>query len=303
MSNFKNIRKKAKDAILSEESHGIFDVDENEDILPYLIKSMINRYFEHNVGGSSAKLTYYLIFSFSPFLLFLNAALAYAELPTEDILYSLAKVIPSDAVDIISSYLNHIYTLRSKSFLILGLGIGIYSTARAINSLLSALSLAYRAPKKGGIRHTIIAVIFTVMIFIAFVFLLIAITLSKNILARIWSLFGFSYYLLDLWNMLRWFFVWVLTFFIILGIYRIVPYRRIRFLQALPGVIFAAVVWFISSWIFSFYVENFARYSVVYGSLGAIIVLLLWLYLTGIIIIMGGELNDALIYYKERHFN
>jgi membrane protein len=68
---------------------------------------------------------------------------------------------------------------------------------------------------------------------------------------------------------------------------------------AVPGALFSTFVWIIVSAVFSFYVTNFGRYATLYGSLGAIIVLMLWLYLTGAIFILGGELNAVLLRRRQ----
>ena len=69
----------------------------------------------------------------------------------------------------------------------------------------------------------------------------------------------------------------------------------------MPGVVFSLAAWMILSAAYSFYVENFANYSVIYGTLGAMIVLLIWLYLTAIVLIMGAELNDTLLVMREEN--
>ena len=80
------------------------------------------------------------------------------------------------------------------------------------------------------------------------------------------------------------------------------PNTRITFRQALPGTLAAAAGWLIASIGFSFYVERAAKYSLVYGSIGAVIVLLIWLYFTGVILIMGAELNHV-IYVMQQQKN
>ena len=74
--------------------------------------------------------------------------------------------------------------------------------------------------------------------------------------------------------------------------------RSIKLIDTLPGGIFATIGWMLSSTIFSYYVSNFGKYSTTYGSVGGVIVLLVWLYLSSIIIILGGEINGTLEYFR-----
>lgn len=68
-----------------------------------------------------------------------------------------------------------------------------------------------------------------------------------------------------------------------------------------PGAVFSLVMWLVLSFLFSYYVENIARYSVIYGTLGAVIVLLLWLYLASVMLIMGAEFNSVLMVLRKQH--
>ena len=104
---------------------------------------------------------------------------------------------------------------------------------------------------------------------------------------------------------------WVMIAFIFLFLMLfncIVPNLHLKFREVWPGALFSLVAWILVSWVFSFYVDNMARYSVLYGSLAAIIVLMLWLYIVSIILLMGPQLNHTLVVMRlyrmenEKHF-
>ena len=108
-----------------------------------------------------------------------------------------------------------------------------------------------------------------------------------------------------LWDALRFLIAAVYSFFFLVCIYYVVPNKRVTFHSAIPGALFAMLSWLLFSSGFSFYVQNMGRYSALYGSIGAVMVLMLWLYLTGIVLVMGAELNDIILslnesYEKER---
>ncbi len=90
------------------------------------------------------------------------------------------------------------------------------------------------------------------------------------------------------------------TIFILAALYYYTPSKRLRWRDVLPGAIFATIAWIIASMGFSFYVDNFNNYSRLYGSIGAVIVFLVWLYLTSIIVITGGEINALLVSSREK---
>ena len=86
---------------------------------------------------------------------------------------------------------------------------------------------------------------------------------------------------------------------------RVVPNLHLKFREVWPGALFSLLAWIFVSWAFSFYVDNLAQYSVLYGSLGTIIVLMLWLYIVSMILLMGPQLNHTLVvmrlYRLETH--
>ena len=90
-------------------------------------------------------------------------------------------------------------------------------------------------------------------------------------------------------------------FFVLSGFYYIVPSRRHPFKAAIPGAVFGVLGITAVTWVFSFYVTNFSNYSLLYGSLAAVMILMLWLQIIATILIMGGVLNDVLIDMNRKH--
>ncbi|MFR5402705.1 MAG: YihY/virulence factor BrkB family protein, partial [Clostridium sp.] len=103
-----------------------------------------------------------------------------------------------------------------------------------------------------------------------------------------------------LWNLLRYSIVIVVMIIIFAAIYRYTPSKRTDWSEAIPGAVFVTLGWITVSLAFSFYVNNFANYSRIYGSLATIFVLMTWLYISSIIIIIGGEINSVLGIRKDQ---
>ncbi|WP_288157567.1 YihY/virulence factor BrkB family protein, partial [Faecalibaculum rodentium] len=98
-------------------------------------------------------------------------------------------------------------------------------------------------------------------------------------------------FLLTLWQYGRFLIAAAIMTIALIILYRCSIPTRVPFKTLLPGIVFSIIAWVISSIAFSFYVENFGDYSVIYGTLGAFVILLLWLYLTGLIFLAGSEIN------------
>jgi len=104
---------------------------------------------------------------------------------------------------------------------------------------------------------------------------------------------------LALWDVFRYFIILCVMVLIFAALYRYTPSKRLSWREVFPGSVFATIGWVIVSVGFSFYVNNFGNYSRLYGSIGAVIILLTWLFLTSIIIILGGEVNATLAFDRE----
>ena len=103
-----------------------------------------------------------------------------------------------------------------------------------------------------------------------------------------------------LWSSLRFVIIGGIVFFPIAMMYGLAQESH-RMNRIWPGAVFSLVMWLVLSFLFSYYVENIARYSVIYGTLGAVIVLLLWLYLASVMLIMGAEFNSVLMVLRKQH--
>jgi membrane protein len=143
------------------------------------------------------------------------------------------------------------------------------------------------------------AILLTVaMVFVIVVALLLPV-FGREIGLFIFSNFGFSEQFLTIWNTLRWLVSGMILFIVFTALYFVAPNKRLHIKDGLPGAFAATIGWIVASLAFSYYVGNFANYSATYGSIGGVIVLMIWLYLSGMIIILGGELNALL--YKIKH--
>jgi membrane protein len=86
-------------------------------------------------------------------------------------------------------------------------------------------------------------------------------------------------------------------------VYMYVPNRKSKLRYELPGAIFSTIVWMVYSWAFSYYINNYANYSVTYGSLATIVIFILWLYVTMNIVFIGAEINVVLRKFAEYGYN
>lgn len=264
----------------------------------YVIANMLKRYKEHEVGATGASLAYFFILSIFPFLIFLNALISLINVSPEFISGNFATVLPDEVVEIINYYLDYIKKGPSKELFSFGIITTIFTASKAFSGVLIALNKAYKNTVKSGLHHIFVSIVGTVIFGISILVSIIVISIGNDFWIFLSNYFNLPGFFMKSWDYLKWLIVFVALFFSLGFIHYIIPNEKIKFKQTIPGTVFSISMWLIISYAFTYYVKHFSTYSAVYGPLGAIIILLLWLYLTGVIMVMGGELNHILIEKK-----
>lgn len=255
------------------------------------------RYFEDGVGRSAAALAYYLLFSLFPMLIFLNSVIGTLNISMPELMLEFERVLPADVQGIISDYLSYIGGLKPGTLLYAGLFLSVWMLTRSIGMLMSAVRRAYRVKTQTRFYLVVVPVLSVLLLLSVFIMLAISM-ISTQLLYKVDEYIRLPAGFIRFWGLLRLAIGPVYLFFVLTAFYWIAGDRNYRFRQALPGAAGSLIAWMLATWGFSYYVSNLGRYSLLYGSLGAIIVLMLWLYLTGTILIMGGELNDIIARHK-----
>lgn len=258
-----------------------------------VMRGVVMRYFQDRVPRSSAELSYYLLFSLFPALIFLNAAISMLHLSTDMLTENLNVVLPAQASEIITAYLSYIQGLDTKVLLYASLFLTVYAISRAVVSLMNSISRAYRIPQQ-GLANLALGIAVTVALLIGIVLFLVLIMISESLLLQISQYITVPGPLIRIWGTLRLTVAPLLMLLLVASLYAVVGHGHIRFWQTLPGAGASVVLWFLLTSGFSYYVNHVARYSLLYGSLASIMILMVWFHLTGSILIMGAEFNHVL---------
>lgn len=258
---------------------------------------LLRRYFDHHVARDSAALTYYLLFALFPLLIFLNNLVGLLAFDMERLLQVLSSVVPRDVLDLIEQYLIYISRVSSRTLLWFSLVFTVYFPYRAANALFLSVRKAYGAGLPSHfLRHQLRVLLYTLLLIVTLVLSLLVSTVGGRAIDFLSDYIYLSETLIRLWTSLRFVLLGAVLFAIIALLYALsLDGREARLGRILPGVVTSLLVWIALSLLFSLYVERAARYSVIYGSIGGIIVVLLWLYLTACTLIMGAEFNSVLL--------
>ena len=264
------------------------------------IALLIRRYFDHHVARDSAALTYYLLFALFPLLIFLNNLVGLLSFDIEGLLSELSTVIPRDVVDLLGQYLGYVSRVSSRTLLWFSLVFTIYFPYRAVNALFQSVRKAYAAGMPAqALRQQLRVLLYTLLFIIAIPLSILSSTIGRRVLDFISDYVYLSDRVIDLWSWLRFVLLGAVLFVMIALLYVLALDARSVRRGILPGVLASLIAWVALSMLFSLYVEHAANYSVIYGSIGTIIVLLLWLYLSATMLIMGAEFNSVLLDTKK----
>lgn len=245
-----------------------------------------------DVFGLAAQLAYFFLLSLFPLLIFLVTLLSYLPFSQEDLLGVIGDFAPGETKNFINTNIHEIVGNQNGKLLSFGIIGTLWSASNGLGAIIRAFNKAYEVKEsRSFVVARVMAILFTVAMIFVFIIALLLPVFGKQIGLYLFTKFGFSSEFIEFWNMVRWVLSSVIIFTIFVILYWLGPNMKVKCVQAVPGAIFATISWSVVSLGFSYYVNNFGNYSATYGSIGAVIILMIWFYLSGIIIILGGEIN------------
>ncbi|MDD7352922.1 YihY/virulence factor BrkB family protein [Peptoniphilus sp. AGMB00490] len=267
---------------------------------------LIYRIINHDTFSYGGSLSYFLVLSIFPFLISLINAINFSGILNPDYIFSLIKVLPTDIQNIVSNFLIEIQNSSSGSFFTISFVVGLFTASTAVFKLINIINLSYGfAEKRGFIKLRLLALFFTIALIIMFFLLIFTQIFGEIIYVNVMNYLGIKNEFFDkMWRIAKNAIpiLYMLITFVLL--YKFSPSKSgenmVTFKGVLPGAIFSTIGVIIASIVFGFYVTNFGKYSITYGSLGGIIIFLVWLYLLSIIILIGAEINSTL--YSMKNF-
>jgi membrane protein len=263
-----------------------------------LFRLSIWRAFEHDAFGTAKASAYSSIFTFFPALLVLGSVVATlnrGEVYLREISYALGTILPAGSSTALS-YLRG-STDRPVGLLISTSLFTVWSASGVIISWMDGFRRAYQLPKTWGIvQERLIAFSLVLMAGIPMTFSTVLVAFGSRIEMRILFLIGheFGPLILLLWGAIRWAIAIMTSVAVIQLIYHNAVPRTQPWHTVLPGAVLATAMWLISTALFGWYLQHYADYSVIYGSLGVGIALLVWMYLISLAVLIGAEFNAML---------
>jgi membrane protein len=267
------------------------------------LKRLYQEYENDGVADSAAALSYYFVFSLFPLLFFIVALAAYLPFVGNTVWTTLDRVrplMPGDAMAIIDTQAKLLVAQTHPKLLTFGLLITLYGASRGVDAVRKALNLAYDVKESRAVWKTE-GLAFGMTIGGAVLVLAAIAALVAGGSAGFWlaQKVGIATVYVFVWTWMRWPITAALIMLAAALAYYLLPDVKQQFKYITPGSVIGTLLWLTVTWGFSVYVAHFGNYSVTYGTIGGVIILLTWFYIAGFVFLMGGEANAILEHASE----
>lgn len=257
--------------------------------------ALVKKCIKNEIIISSNELTYKLLLAFFPFIIFLMTILGFLNIDSDLILEHVKDTMPQEVVNIIVIFIYEVIDRRNTTLLTISLFITLFSASSGFYVFIRCINRIYDSKETRNffvVRGISVCLVFLFAIGIIFSAGVTIFSSSLvNYLSIIFSVEIFNSYMISFSVILS---SILILFFTISLIYKIACSKKIPYRRFLPGSAATIVFWVVSSKIFIIYVNNFAKYSSVYGSIAGIFILIFWLNLTSVILLVGAEINVLL---------
>lgn len=263
------------------------------------IEYITNKLKDDNVSEYAAECAYFTILSFIPFIIFFLTLVQFTNVDKESIFYWIRQLIPSTMDNMILEIIDEVYT-KSVGTISAAAIVALWSASRGFYYLSKGLRKIYRTENSEStpiIRFE--GILYTLIFVIAIIAFLIIMVLGKRIHKLISANFKTLALITGAILKIRWLVLISIMFLVFLMIYRFIPKNKMTIKTHILGALFSSIGWYISSWIFSIYIDIFQGFSNTYGSLTSIILIMMWVYVCMYIILLGAEINILFQIFKK----
>ena len=256
----------------------------------------VKEFLDDEMSTYASALAYQMLFSLFPFILFLIALIGFLHLPDFFSWLRLQSelVLPPQALEQVNPVIDQLQ--QSKGGLLsVGIVIALWTASAGVRLMMSAMNAAYDVPEGRPVWKRIpLSIFYTIGIAGMLLAAAALMVLGPQVMEWIAAQVGLQEVIVTIWTVLRWPAIIILMMVAVALIYYVMPDVKQKFRFITPGSVLAVVVWIVASLGFAYYVKTFADYNAMYGSIGAIIVLLLYFYISAAVLLLGAEMNAVI---------
>lgn len=243
--------------------------------------------------GMAAQIAYYMMLALFPFLLFLLSLISYLPiLESDQVLANLSESLPPESFEMVKGTVRAVLSQREGGILGLGLLVALWSGSMGVGALITTINRAYNIhPKRNIAVQKALSIVLTLALSGFVILSTLLVLLGPSLSHQMFQALGLAGDSQAVWSAVRFPLVLLMNLLALSILYFFAPEAKQRYVWILPGTISATVLWFGVSQLFRLFVRNFGSYNVTYGSIAAVIILMVYLWLSGFIFLLGAEIN------------
>ncbi|TWI57480.1 membrane protein [Pseudomonas duriflava] len=267
-----------------------------------LFKKALKEFSDDDMTTYASALAYQIFFSMFPFILFLISLVGFLNLPNFfDWLREQANLLlPGQALEQVNPVIDQLQQSDKGGLLSVGIIIALWSASGAVRSLMTALNTAYDVEEGRPIwKRLPLSVLYTIGLAVMLISAAALMVTGPQILNWMAGYIGLEQMFITIWAWARWPVAVILLMLAVAVIYYVAPDVEQDFRFITPGSVLAVIVWIAASLGFAYYVQNFSNYNAMYGSIGTIIILLLYLYISSAVLLFGAEINAVIEHHSD----
>lgn len=265
-------------------------------------KEMFYRVMYDEISLLSANLSYYFILSLFPMLIVALALTPYFKIDQQFLLEKIQSYAPGDLGDYLFDMISEVLNNKNNTIITVGIVFTLWSASSGIYGIIIAFNNAFRVRDgRIWIVTKLISVILTALFLVGMFVALALIVFGKQLTYILFHKFNLDEGYYNLWSVLNYSLPLLFIFLIFVFLYTMGPNLKLKAISIIPGALFATISWIIVSKLFGYYIDHFSSYIKTYGTIGAFMAFVLWLYITGYILIIGAEINAIFHNYKVEH--
>lgn len=263
-----------------------------------LIERMCDNISNDNISAYSAQSSYYTILSFIPFLILLITLIQYTSIEQQTLFNVISKIIPSSMNEFILGIVKEVYS-KSIGTISISIIFTLWSAGKGLLALIKGLHSVYDIKDKNSnsaIYLKLMSIAQTIVFIVLITIGLVALVFGNSLISIIKNHFGALENFTIISRILTEFGLIFITFIIFLCLYKFIPKHKVTFRSQIPGAIFGAISLNVVSFIFSRYLDIFKGFSITYGSLTTLMLVMMWTYSCFYTLFLGAELNQSISY-------
>lgn len=274
--------------------------NEKEKKVSFII-GLIKKIFKDDIIGNGAQLAYFLMLAFIPFLIFLITLIGKSRISSDDLLMFLSTIMPKTSFELIKTTIGTIIDTQRSDVMWGSIILAIWVSSSGFGAVIKGLNMSYDVQEtRSYLLRKFLSIVYTLLLAwtIAMTLLLFVFggVIEKFIILKLHHQFLINIF----WYAGRYSIILIVMFIIFLFLYNVTPCKRLGWKEVMPGAIFTTIGWIVTSLIFTFYVNNFNNYARIYGGLSAVFAIMIWLFISSLTLLVGGELNAYIIEYKKK---